>query len=100
MLLRRGANILAVSLSALLAISLVAAQEPEVVGKSPWGPTDEIGTLNLMTDASRGAVLSRVAGGKVYDLAAELFNGMPSWYLLGGSALPVLAHSHAARYSG
>ena len=83
MLFHRSASILVVSISALLATSLVAAQEPEVVGKSPWGPTDEIGTLNLMTDASRGAVLSRVAGGKVYDLAVEIFNGMPSWYLLG-----------------
>src|SRR5690606_18526777 len=38
------------------------------VGTSPWGPKDEIGRLNLMTDESRAAILSRVAGGKVYDL--------------------------------
>jgi kynurenine formamidase len=55
---------------------------PEV-GKSPWGPEDELGSLNLMTDASRAAVLARIAGGKVYDLGVEYFVGMPSWHLLG-----------------
>lgn len=55
----------------------------ERVGRSPWGPADEIGTLNLMTDASRAAILARLVGGKVYDLSVEFFNGMPSWYLLG-----------------
>jgi kynurenine formamidase len=55
----------------------------QVVGRSPWGPRDEIGTLNMMTDSSRAAVLARVGGGKVYDLAVEYFNGMPSWYLAG-----------------
>lgn len=55
----------------------------ERVGSSPWGPHDEIGTLNRMTDASRAKILSRIAGGKVYDLSVEFFNGMPSWSLLG-----------------
>lgn len=36
-----------------------------VAAKSPWGPADEIGTLNMMTDASRAEILGRVAGGKV-----------------------------------
>lgn len=44
---------------------------------SPWGPTDEIGTLNMMTDATRLDVLRQVAGGKVYDLGVDLFIGMP-----------------------
>ena len=51
--------------------------------RSPWGPTDEIGRLNLMTDASRAAILARIAGGKVYDLAVEYHKDMPSWSLLG-----------------
>jgi kynurenine formamidase len=55
----------------------------ESVGRSPWGARDEIGTLNMMTDSSRAAVLGRVRGGRVYDLAVEYFNGMPSWYLAG-----------------
>ena len=45
--------------------------------KSPWGPDDEIGTLNMMTDASRFDVLRQVTGGKVYDLGVDLFVGMP-----------------------
>lgn len=49
-----------------------------VAAKSPWGPADEIGTLNMMTDASRFDVLKQVSGGKVYDLGVELFVGMPN----------------------
>lgn len=45
--------------------------------KSPWGPDDEIGTLNMMTDTSRLDVLKQVIGGKVYDLGVDLFVGMP-----------------------
>ena len=55
----------------------------EHVGKSPWGAQDEIGRLNLMTDASRLAVLSRINSGRVYDLSVEYFIGMPSWYAIG-----------------
>ena len=50
----------------------------DVAAKSPWGPEDEIGTLNLMTDASRLEALKRVTGGKVYDLGVDLFVGMPT----------------------
>jgi kynurenine formamidase len=49
-----------------------------VAAKSPWGPADEIGTLNMMTDASRADILKQVAGGKVYDLGVDLFVGMPA----------------------
>ena len=49
-----------------------------VAAKSPWGPADEIGTLNMMTDASRFDVLKQVAGGKIYDLGVDLFVGMPT----------------------
>lgn len=52
-------------------------------GVSPWGPSDEIGRLNLMTDASRTEVLSRIRGGRVYDLSVEYFVGMPSWQAAG-----------------
>ena len=58
------------------------AQRPEV-GESPWGREDEIGRLNLMTDESRAAILSRVAGGTIYDLSVEYFIGMPSWQAAG-----------------
>jgi kynurenine formamidase len=49
-----------------------------VAAKSPWGPADEIGTLNMMTEASRLDVLKRIASGKVYDLGVDLFVGMPT----------------------
>lgn len=53
------------------------------VGKSPWGPADEIGRLNLMTIASQQTILSQITGGKVYDLSVEYFIGMPSWQAAG-----------------
>jgi kynurenine formamidase len=55
--------------------------QPEV-GTSPWGPDDELGRMNLNSDSARAAVLSRVGGGKVYDLSVEYFVGMPSWSAL------------------
>ena len=58
------------------------AQRTEV-GESPWGREDEIGRLNLMTDESREAIVSRVAGGTSYDLSVEYFIGMPSWQAAG-----------------
>ncbi|MCP6336151.1 cyclase family protein, partial [Klebsiella pneumoniae] len=45
------------------------------VGTSPWGPADEIGRLNLITPASRAAILQRITGGQVYDLATEYYVG-------------------------
>jgi kynurenine formamidase len=56
----------------------VAQIAKNVAAKSPWGPTDEIGTLNMMTDASRFDVLKQIAGGKIYDLGVDLFVGMPT----------------------
>ncbi len=72
-------------LAALLAASPAAAGDSRPsVGRSPWGPRDEIGRLNLMTPASRAAVLSRIRGdGRVYDLSVEYFIGMPSWQAAG-----------------
>jgi kynurenine formamidase len=63
----------------VLAPGQVKAQVAKnVASKSPWGPADEIGTLNMMTDASRFDILRRVASGKVYDLSVDLFVGMPT----------------------
>ena len=66
-----------------LALTTHALADEPRVGVSPWGPADEIGRLNLMTDASRASVLSRLAGGKAYDLSVEYFIGMPSWQAAG-----------------
>jgi len=56
----------------------VAQIAKNVAAKSPWGPADEIGTLNMMTDASRSDALKQVVGGRVYDLGVDLFVGMPT----------------------
>lgn len=53
------------------------------VGQSPWGAKDEVGMLNMMTDNTRADILSRIEGGRVYDLSVEYFSGMPSWSALG-----------------
>lgn len=55
----------------------------QTAARSPWGPDDQIGRLNLMDDASRAAILARIDGGRVYDLGVEYHKGMPSWDLLG-----------------
>jgi kynurenine formamidase len=73
---------LALLLSLALASSLSAAEQ-RVVGTSPWGPDDQIGRLNLMTERSTAQVLSRVAGGRAYDLSVEYYIGMPSWQAAG-----------------
>lgn len=67
----------------LLFSNVVNAQFKEVVGKSPWGANDEIGTLNMMTEASQLQILSEVSSGKIYDLSVEYFVGMPSFHSLG-----------------
>lgn len=69
-------------LAAAPAASPAHGPRPEAAA-SPWGPDDQIGRLNLMTDASRAAILSRIRGGAVYDLGVEYHKGMPSWSLLG-----------------
>lgn len=76
-------SIAVVSLLSGLAFALLPATAPaqvakNVAAKSPWGPADEIGTLNMMTEASRAEVLSQMGSGKVYDLGVELFVGMPT----------------------
>ena len=63
-------------MAATLAGSPVFA-EGDQVGESPWGPEDEIGTLNMMSDTSRMEILQRIDAGKIYDLGVELFIGMP-----------------------
>ena len=78
------ATISRLAAAALLAtITLGATASDRKVGASPWGPTDEIGRLNLITAASRNAILSRVSGGRIYDLSVEYFIGMPSWQAAG-----------------
>lgn len=78
---RSARMVLALLLSVTLIFTAQAAERR--VGKSPWGPGDEIGRLNLITEQSRSAILSRIAGGTVYDLSVDYFIGMPSWQAAG-----------------
>ncbi|MED4205399.1 cyclase family protein [Neobacillus mesonae] len=51
--------------------------------KSPWGPNDEIGRLNLITPESRAKVLASINQTKAFDLTVNYFMGMPSWSAAG-----------------
>jgi kynurenine formamidase len=68
------------------AFSPVAAQDGGmkkwVKGKGwgwVWGPTDEVGALNEMTDASRLAALRLVRQGKAYDLGLPYDRNSYKW---------------------
>ena len=66
-----------------LAAMCTTAMAADRVAQSPYGPDDEIGALNVLDDASRLAILSRIASGKVYDLSVDNFPGMPGLVHLG-----------------
>lgn len=76
-------QIIFLSLAVLYSISALSQETTEAVGKSPWGPEDEIGALNMMTDESRLSALSDIGSGQVYDLSVDYFVGMPSFHALG-----------------
>lgn len=61
-------------------------QQKEQAGVSPWGKSDEIGTLNMMSDQRNLALFSKIKTGKVYDLGVEYFVGMPGFTALGDPA--------------
>lgn len=58
-------------------------ETPPKAGRSPWGPQDEKGQLNRIDAKSRAAIMSRVDGGRVYDLSVDYFLGMPSFQAAG-----------------
>jgi len=74
--------LLAACLALAAGIASASSERPQV-GRSPWGPDDEIGRLNLMTPQSRADVLSRLDARRVYDLSVEYFIGMPGWHEAG-----------------
>jgi len=59
------------------------------VGKSPWGPNDQKGALNRITDQSRAAIMARIDGTRVYDLSVDYFLGMPSFQAAGDPAYQI-----------
>ncbi len=69
---------------AFVALAATAAMADErTVGQSPWGPNDEIGRLNLITEQSQSEILSRISAGTTYDLSVDYYIGMPSWQAAG-----------------
>ena len=53
------------------------------VTKSPFGPDDEIGMLNLITPESRARIMAEADATTMFDLSVEFFQGMPSWTAFG-----------------
>ena len=75
-------TLLSLALATVLVTAAAHAARPQAAA-SPWGTDDQIGRLNLMTNATRAAILGRIRGGAVYDLGVEYHKGMPSWSALG-----------------
>ncbi|MCW3466033.1 cyclase family protein [Chitinophaga nivalis] len=75
-----------VLLTFALAATLHATAQTEQAGTSPWGPADEIGTLNMMSDSNNLSLFAKIRTGKVYDLGVEYFTGMPGFTELGDPA--------------
>ena len=61
----------------------ILEQDGLKVSKSPWGPDDEIGRLNWITQDTNRAILDHLDGSHVFDLNVEYFIGMPSWVAAG-----------------
>lgn len=74
---------LAATVAILISSQLAFGDSSRQVGKSPWGPDDQLGRLNLMTEQSRSAILARLDPSRLYDLSVEYFIGMPSWQAAG-----------------
>lgn len=53
------------------------------ISKSPFGPDDEIGMLNLITADMARTVVSRADAGYTIDLSVDYFLGMPSFTAAG-----------------
>lgn len=56
---------------------------PRQPSRSPWGPEDELGMLNLITPESRARIMAQADFSKVFDLAVDYFVGMPSPLFMG-----------------
>jgi kynurenine formamidase len=50
---------------------------------SPFGASDQIGMLNLISSSSTAAALAEADGGRAFDLAVDYFVGMPAWVRTG-----------------
>src|SRR3981189_403966 len=64
------------------------------VSRSPFGPEDEIGMLNLSTASTRAELLGRLDGTHIFDLSVDYFVNMPSWTQSGDMGFQIwLSHT-------
>jgi kynurenine formamidase len=70
---------MAIADDADLTIDPILERDGVTVARSPWGPDDEIGRLNLMSPETQSAILEQLDGRHVFDLSVDYFLGMPSW---------------------
>lgn len=59
------------------------------VGRSPYGPDDQLGALNQMTSETQSSIFKRASGARVYDLSIDYFVGMPSFQAAGDPAYQI-----------
>ena len=70
--------------------------ERHKVTRSPFGPEDEIGMLNLITPASRARIMAEADYETMFDLSVDFFPGMPSWTATGDPSYQIWM-SHTPR---
>lgn len=75
--------LLAMPLAGTITATGQSTHATEQAGISPWGKSDEIGTLHMMSDSNNLSLFSKIRTGKVYDLGVEYFTGMPGFTALG-----------------
>lgn len=64
------------------------------VSRSPFGPEDEIGMLNLSTAGTRAELMSRLDGSHIFDMSVDYFVNMPSWTQSGDMGFQIwLSHT-------
>jgi kynurenine formamidase len=60
-------------------VELPRVHEAAEYWPSPFGPGDQLGMLNHITDATRAAALRRVRSGRLYDLGRVLDENVPAF---------------------
>ncbi|GAW49176.1 MULTISPECIES: cyclase family protein [unclassified Nocardioides] len=64
------------------------------VGQSPYGPDDQLGALNSLSEVTRADVLARADASTVYDLSIDYFVGMPSFQAAGDPSYQIYMSHH------
>jgi kynurenine formamidase len=78
-----------------IAARLASFQQPT---RSPFGPGDEIGMLNLITPSSRARILAEADAERLFDLSVDFFLGMPTWTAAGDPSFQMwMSHTPAGQ---